>query len=80
MNLNKLDSCHADEIIYLYADPIIMPDFFTDLDRKFSLKLINLWASFAKNGEMPNLEPDDKKWPSSNKNDSQPKFVQIGFN
>lgn len=55
----------------------MVPNYFTDLDRDFSLKLIELWASFARNGKMPNQQPSNKRWPTSNRYRPKPHYVEI---
>lgn len=54
-----------------------MPNQFTDADRRFSLKLIKLWTSFARNGKLPRLKPSNLEWPISNSYQSKPRYVEI---
>ena len=56
-----------------------METIFNDLDRKFSLKLMDLWTTFAKNGKMNRLT-NGNEYPFSNKSNPKPKYVEINGN
>ena len=64
---------------YLWGLPYRVPNQFTDLDRKFSLQLLELWTTFAKTGRMPN-QSNGKQWPISNKHNPAPKYVEVNAN
>ena len=59
--------------------PFKVPTQFTDVDRAFSLKLIELWTSFSRNGKMPN-QSSGKQWPTSNKCSPTLRYVEINAN
>ena len=61
----------------MFGLPLIIPNHFTDLDREFSLKLVHLWTSFARDGKMPNQQPSNREWPSTNKQHPKPRYVEI---
>lgn len=75
-NFEWVNNCHADELVYLFGLPFRLEKEFTELDRKFSKNLIEIWTTFAKNGKMVNLS-NGKKWPKSNRHDLEPKYVEI---
>jgi len=72
-----LGPCEGDLFIYLSGTPIRVPNQFTDLDRSFSLKLISIWAHFVNKNRLPNLQPSNEVWPTSNRKDPTPRYVEI---
>ena len=49
---------------------------FTDLDRSFALKMVELWTHFAKHGKMPN-QSNGEEWPVSDQHHPAPRYVEI---
>ena len=41
---------HADEIFYVFGDPFIRDNLYTDEDRNVSRAVMQYWANFAKSG------------------------------
>lgn len=78
-NATYVKSTHADELQYLFAFPLRFPKHFTDLDRKYSLQLMQIWASFIRDGELPRLS-DGNEWPVINKHNPKPRYVEINHN
>ena len=64
---------------YLWGLPYRVPNHFTDLDRKFSFQLLELWTSFAKTGKMPN-QSNGKRWPIATKHNPATRYVEINAN
>ena len=64
-------------MIYLFGWPWSLQNHFTDLDREFSLKLIELWATFARDGKMPVQRPSGREWPVATKHHPKPRYVEI---
>jgi len=72
-----LGPCEDDHLLYLAGAPIRVPNRFTNLDRSFSLKLISIWAHFINNNRLPNLQPSNEVWPTSNRKNPIPRYVEI---
>jgi len=72
-----LGPCETDDLLYLFGAPIRIRNRFTDLDRSFSLKLISIWAHFANHNRLPRLQPSNKVWPTSNRKNPTPRYVEI---
>ena len=46
--INIIGVAHADELVYLFTDPLFSN--FNDTEIKFSKQLVKLWANFVKHG------------------------------
>ena len=66
----------GDELFYLNGEPHRSPERFTDVERQFSLKLVEIWAYFSRNGRMPR-QSNGKEWPISTKGQPQPRYVEL---
>jgi carboxylesterase type B len=42
--------CHCAETDFVFGQPFITPDIYTEVDRQFSLDVMNMWTNFAKYG------------------------------
>ncbi|CAG2173268.1 unnamed protein product, partial [Oppiella nova] len=49
--------CHCAEGDFVFGNPFITPDIYSDLDRQFSLVLMKMWTNFVKYGQ-PDID-----WP-----------------
>ena len=67
---------HADELNFLFGVTFKLRNHFNDLDRLFSLELLELWTFFAKNGRMPKLT-NGQEWPTSDASSPTPRYVEI---
>ncbi|XP_074596364.1 para-nitrobenzyl esterase-like [Brevipalpus obovatus] len=60
--LPELGPCHTDELYHIFGSPLLQPDKFDRADDQLSLRMMDIWAHFAKTGEVPPQGPVD--WPS----------------
>lgn len=75
-NYSWLGTSHADELNFLFGLTFKLRNHFNDLDRAFSLQLLELWTYFAKNGRMPK-QSNGKEWPTADAHRPTPRYVEI---
>jgi len=63
--------CHADDLIYVFGQPLMEPEKYSDEDRALSRQMIKIWSSFARDGHPPLLFKDEE-WPVF---ETQPRII-----